>query len=122
MPVSKKSDYPKNWGEVVTQVRARAGDRCECTGECGLHRDNPGPRRCTERHDTNARWAKGKVRLTTAHLNYPGGPCACSPLCGDPEHLKSMCNRCHLRMDVVLHVTNARKTRRSKMGQELFGE
>jgi hypothetical protein len=50
--------------------------------------------------------------LTTAHLNAPGGVCTCDPLCGDETHLKVMCNRCHLRYDVKLHVGHGRETRR----------
>ena len=42
-------------------------------------------------------FAKGRVILTTAHL------CECDPPCVIPEHVKAMCNRCHLRIDVDLH-------------------
>ena len=61
-----------------------------------------------------AKWAKGKVVLTTAHL--------CNdPSCADLTHLRMMCNRCHLRMDAPLHRQHAAATRRAKMesaGQE----
>jgi hypothetical protein len=68
-------------------------------------------------------WAKGIVRLTVAHLNAIGGPCACDPLCAIEDHVKAMCNRCHLRYDVVLHVRNAAATRRRKLNNlELFEE
>ena len=33
-----------------------------------------------------AKWAKGRVVLTTAHL------CKCDPPCAIPEHVKAMCN------------------------------
>ena len=106
--MSGKRIYPANWKELVLKVRARSGDRCECMGECGLHRTHPGPRRCEERHRQKAKWAKGIVILTTAHL------CQDSK-CGDVENcLRHMCNRCHLRYDSPQHVANSAETRRLK--------
>lgn len=106
--------YPETWKEVSRRIRLeRAQRQCECLGECGLHRTHPGPRRCEEIDGAPAKWAKGWVVLTVAHLNGPDGPCRCQPLCADPEHLKAMCNRCHLRYDVPLHVANAHATRRA---------
>ena len=110
-----RSKYPANWEEISRQVKERAGNQCQCAGECGLHRTNPGPRRCIERNGQPAKWAKGKIVLTVAHLNAHDGPCQCEPLCGNPEHLKAMCNRCHLRYDLDHHKKNARRTRRSKL-------
>lgn len=105
--------YPANWKSVSRLIRYdRARGQCECTGECGLHRTHPGPRRCVEMDQQPAHWAAGIVVLTVAHLNAPGGPCRCEPLCADPDHLKAMCNRCHLRYDVKQHQSNAYKTRR----------
>jgi len=102
-----KAKYPQNWKKFSKWVReVRAGGRCECTGECGLHRTNPGPRRCTERHQQPAQWAKGKVVLTTAHL------CDCDPPCAISEHVKAMCNRCHLRIDVEFHINSKHRNRR----------
>jgi len=113
--------YPPDWPAISLRVRERAGWRCECEGECGLHRTNPGPRRCVEGNGAPAIWARGTIILTVAHLNATGGPCACDPLCGDPAHLKAMCQRCHLRYDLPLHRRNAAATRREKLGnQELF--
>ena len=99
--------YPKNWKAVVAYIRDRAQGRCECVGECRLHPWG----RCVERLGHKARFAKGKIVLTTAHLNAAGGPCACDPLCGNAEHLKHMCARCHLRYDAPMHAKNARATR-----------
>jgi hypothetical protein len=117
MPWDKKR-YPKDWKLIVARMMMRAGGRCECTGECGLHKTNPGPRRCIERHGEDARWAKGKIVLTCAHLGTakPDG----SP--GDkhdktdclPENLKMMCQRCHLRYDIDEHVANGKRTREKK--------
>lgn len=102
-----KAKYPANWKEFSRSIRVdRAGERCECVGECGLHHTHPGPRRCIERHMQEATYAKGKVVLTTAHL------CNCDPPCVNPDHVKAMCNRCHLRVDIKLHVEHRRRNRR----------
>lgn len=62
---------------------------------------------------------RGRIMLTTAHLNAPGGPCSCDPLCCEPAHLKSMCQRCHLRYDLPRHKRNAR-AKRHEMQIEMF--
>jgi hypothetical protein len=99
--------YPAHWKTLSRKIRyERAKGRCECEGECGLHRTHPGPRRCEEMDQQAAKWAKGTVVLTVAHL------CRDST-CDDETHLKAMCNRCHLRYDVKQHVTNAYQTRRA---------
>ena len=121
-----KAKYPDNWQEVSKQIRfERAQGRCECTGQCGLHKTNPGPRRCIEIDRESARWAGGIVVLTVAHLDAEGDVCRCEEetgmLCANPEHLLAMCNRCHLRYDTPKHVKNAAATRRrKKRNLELF--
>lgn len=113
-----KKNYPKDWPEISRRIRfERAGNQCECTGECGLHGPslfNSGPRRCVEMNGRPAKWAKGKVMLTVAHMNAPGGPCQCEPRCGIDDHLKAMCQRCHLRYDVELHVRHRTEKRDAK--------
>jgi len=99
--------YPKDWKRISTEIRERSGGRCECEGECGLHRTHPGPRRCVERNGEFAKWANGKVVLTVAHLNHQPEDCR-------PQNLKAMCQRCHLRYDQEHHQRNARETRRSR--------
>lgn len=99
--------YPANWKEIVAKVRERSKDQCECAGECGLHKTTGGPRRCEERHLRPAKWARGRVVLTTAHL------CQDSK-CDLLDHLKHMCNRCHLRYDLPQHIANSAETRRLK--------
>jgi hypothetical protein len=117
----KAADYPPDWKAVSRAVRDRSGGRCECEGECGLHRTHPGPRRCNERQGEPAVWARGRIVLTVAHLNADGGPCRCEPLCGDPEHLRAMCQRCHLRYDAPLHRRHASATRyRKRNNLDLF--
>lgn len=110
-----KPIYPPGWKAFSLEIRTvRAQGQCECEGECGLHRTHPGPRRCVERHQAPARWAQGTVILTTAHL------CTCDPPCIEAAHVKAMCNRCHLRTDVPLHMRHAAETRRRE--REALGQ
>ena len=115
---------PDDWTAeqvLVRAVRERSGGRCECLGECGLHRWHPPePRRCVEVNGQPAVWARGMVVLTTAHLNAAGGPCRCEPLCADPDHLRAMCQRCHLRYDAPRHAKHARATTARKRGAGTF--
>jgi len=116
MPIKpeNRARYPKDWKAISQRIRARSGGVCECVGECGLHRENPGPRRCTETNGAEAKWAKGKIVLTVAHLNHLPEDCR-------PENLKAMCQRCHLRYDHDHHQRNAAQTRRAnKRTEEMF--
>lgn len=120
MPWDPKK-YPPDWKERRARVLARAGGRCECEGECGLHQpkghraasgawvNDSGPRRCQERNGAKARWAKGRVVLTTAHMVADG------PLDCPDEDLKALCQRCHLRVDRDQHRRNASATRVRKI-------
>lgn len=113
MPIKpeNRARYPDNWKAIRRKVMARAEYRCECEGECGLHRTTPGPRRCTETHGKPAEWANGVVVLTIAHLDHTPENCA-------DDNLKAMCQRCHLRYDSDHHTTNAAATRARKQGGE----
>ena len=102
-----RSKYPKNWEEISKRIRKRSGGQCECAGECGLHRTHPGPRRCLERNGEPAKWARGKIVLTVAHLNH-------NTWDNRDENLKAMCQRCHLRYDQPLHQVHAAETRRDR--------
>ena len=113
------SKYPKNWKVIVAEIRKRSGGRCDCIGECGLH-ESPGfeiggsvvllARRCSEINGRKARYARGKVVLTVAHLDH-------NPQNSLRHNLRDMCQRCHLRYDNKIHVSNAMKTRAKKRGQ-----
>lgn len=116
VPIRPGVVYPEGWRAFTLRIRERAGERCECDGRCGLHRTHPGPRRCEERNGEPARWAKGTVVLTVAHLNADGDPCRCDPLCAEEAHVLAMCQRCHLRYDAPLHARNGRATRREAKG------
>lgn len=106
MPVDY-SKYPKDWKQISLRIRERSEGQCECEGECGLHRTTGGPRRCRELNTAPARFAKGKVILTVAHLDHDTNNNADS-------NLKAMCQRCHLRYDAAFHAQNAAKTREAK--------
>lgn len=99
--------YPIDWKHISASIKARAEGRCECEGECGLHQH----RRCEERHGEPAKWAKGRIVLTVAHLDHQPENC-------DPSNLKAMCQRCHLRYDVAHHRSTARRTRETRSGQQ----
>ena len=100
-----RSLYPADWDAISARIRSeRAGERCECTGQCGLHCG----RRCVERHAEKAQWANGKVVLTVAHLNHAPSDCR-------DENLLAMCQTCHLRYDHVLHLEHAFNKRRSEL-------
>lgn len=103
MPIDR-ADYPADWELKRVMILARSGGRCECTGECDLHQPNPMPRRCVELQHKEARWFRGKVRLTLAHL------CDCDPTCSTPSHLKALCQRCHLRVDRFKHAAARLRT------------
>lgn len=92
------------WKPFREQILARACHRCECVGECGLHKHAQLPRRCIERHKTPAVFATGVVFLTIAH------ECVCDPPCLLASHVRALCQRCHLRFDAKRHAAT-RKTR-----------
>lgn len=122
-----KPTYAEGWKEFSRRIRfERAEGRCECFGECGLHRTTPGPRRCVEMDGQPAVWARGMVRLTVAHLDAAGDPCTCHARdgvkCVIESHVKAMCNRCHLRYDVDQHKANARRRRAAESGQSWLGD
>ena len=109
-----RTKYPKSWREISLEVRKRSGGQCECVGECGLHdgRDllEPTAHRCVERNGDAAKFARGKVILTVAHLNH-------KPMDVRRSNLKAMCQRCHLRYDAKLHAVNAATTRLREGGK-----
>lgn len=81
--------YPVNWKAISRRIRFdRAQGQCECAGECGLHHDH----RCEEVHGQPAKWAKGSIVLTVAHLDHQPENCA-------DTNLRALCQRCHNRYD-----------------------
>ena len=122
MPMNP-NDYPPDWPLIRARILDRAGDRCECEGECG--RVHVG--RCGRRYGDRLEKPGRFVVLTTAHLWR--GACsahhAAGVKCGELEHLKAMCQACHLAYDLPHHVANAKATRlrrrRGRAAGDLFG-
>ncbi len=136
MPIrpSERARYPRDWKAISLRIRERAGQRCECTGQCGdthldaddkvsrcnapngemIIRDRQEPE-CYEVHAVCGGCAGGdedcmravRVVLTVAHLDHTPENCA-------NENLLAMCQRCHLRLDRFHHGHNARATRRAR--------
>lgn len=116
MPMNR-ADYPVNWEEISKQIRfERAQSRCECTGECGCSFDGE---RCSVEHGQPHPRTGNKVILTVAHLCE--GICDAEKttrLCGEPSHLKAMCQACHLKLDGPLHAANAKETRLNRKDEQ----
>lgn len=100
--------YPPDWPELARQLKAAAGWRCVCEGECGS--DHGG--RCAEVHGQPATWRRQReiapgraprVVLTVAHLDR-------RPDHNDPTNLRAMCQRCHLAYDLEAHAAQRRAT------------
>lgn len=119
MPMNK-AHYPKDWKTLRATVLARAKNCCECTGECGSSHEGE---RCAvpdhaliqrEKLDL-ASWVMAyalsetlyhhppvKVILTTAHICQESS-------CNDLEHLRALCQCCHLRLDARQHAETRMK-------------
>ena len=103
MPIrpENKLRYPRDWKQISLAIRERAGQRCECRGECGLdHTKEPVPMqwpedrgRCAAMNYQPHPNTGSKVILTVAHLDHTPENC-------DPANLKAMCQRCHNRYDM----------------------
>jgi hypothetical protein len=109
MPIraSEKARYPNNWKAIVTAVRVRAGDRCECLGECAGANHPFEIGRCPNLQGKPSVWSGKPVMLTTAHLDH-------IPEHGsldDLSNLKSFCNACHVNYDREHHAETRKVTR-----------
>lgn len=108
MPADR-SQYPDNWAEISKRIRyERAGNRCECDGECGAHEG-----RCQAINGQPHPETGSLVVLTVAHLDHDTTHNA-------DDNLKAMCQRCHLTYDAAYHAINARVTRARNAGQTWF--
>ena len=94
-------DYPDNWKEISLEVRERAGWCCElCPAENG-----------------KPHWKTGsKVVLTVHHIHDPKSDIS-------RANLISLCQRCHLRLDLGKHMKNRRKKKikNSRQVESNFG-
>jgi len=100
MPM-RRSDYPDNWEQLREQVLQRGGYRCECQGECGRAHDGG---RCRQLHGQRSLFSTKVVVLTTAHFctdETCDDQTKTTRKCGKLEHLKAMCQACHLKFDLA---------------------
>lgn len=115
MPIrpENRERYPKDWKAISKRIREdRAGNRCECEGECGT--DHAG--RCDALNGEPHPVTLSKVVLTTAHLDHV------PENCGD-DNLRAMCQRCHNRYDMPMRRAGIADRTRAKMAAgDLFGE
>jgi len=124
MPMDKRH-YPKDWLSLRAQVLTRAKNCCECKGECGAthegdHCAAPDHALIQRSKADLAQWVPAyagsdtkkhnrpvKVVLTTAHICQTAA-------CNDLEHLRALCQCCHLRLDARQHAeTRAAKKERA---------
>jgi 5-methylcytosine-specific restriction endonuclease McrA len=107
-----KRRYPRNWSQISKAVRKeRAGDRCECAGECGTGHEG----RCEARNGQPHPVTGSTVVLTVAHRDRTPENCAY-------DNLFAACQRCHLAYDAEQHRASAAWTRagRPDIQLELF--
>lgn len=106
MPMDK-TRYPRAWKKISLTIRRIAGNHCEL---CGVSNGVPLPS-----------GRAGRVVLTVAHLGTPYAD-------GTPgnkhdkhdvrrENLKALCQRCHLSLDRIDHIEQARATRQRKKNE-----
>lgn len=111
-----RQHYGKSWRATRAAILERAGNTCECTGQCGSGGHDFEGGRCAAPNavtiwrdlDTPSSWTLRaqswsrpvRVVLTVAHLNQVAGD-------DRPEHLLALCQLCHLRLDRHQHAANA---------------
>lgn len=120
MPIrpENKVRYPADWkSEIVPAIRARSGNRCECTGQCG--QDHGG--RCERYHrepgyyDELGDWNRHRpmfdgarkitvIVLTVMHLDHKPENC-------DPANLLHGCQGCHNRYDAPVRAAGIKARR-----------
>lgn len=104
-----RARYGPDWRDFSASIRfGRACGRCECEGECGRGTHDG---RCPNIHGGDAYGSGSRVVLTVAHLCH-------TPECR--EHVKAMCQGCHLHYDRDHHAQTRAESRRLWSG--LVGE
>jgi site-specific DNA-methyltransferase (adenine-specific) len=108
--------YPAEWPRISKRIRHdRAGNRCECSGQCGhdhrrestlahLEPDD----RCRARNREPHPVTGSHVVLTVAHLDH-------TPENVDDANLLALCQRCHLAYDRDHHAKS--RSRRRAAGE-----
>lgn len=114
MPIrpENRARYPKNWkSEIVPRIRARSGNRCECTGQCGrshFYAYDVTTNRCDARNGMPIDDITGPcIVLTVAHLNHTPEDCR-------DENLLHMCQKCHNRYDAPVRAAGIKARRKAQ--------
>ena len=112
MPIrpENKARYPKDWKTVVVpRIRARSGNRCECTGQCG--RDHYAilyGSRCNLWNGMPIDEIEGPcIVLTVAHLDHQPENCS-------DENLLHLCQGCHNRYDAPMRAAGIKARRKAE--------
>jgi hypothetical protein len=133
MPI-KRSDYPPDWESLANQVKTEAGWRCEW---CGAAHGQVGKRlksgalwihTSVTEYDgfgqpvtvdaSTLSWKRLKyhgltrIVITTAHLDR-------NTHNNHRDNLAALCQRCHLRHDILQHIANRRYGRRHAKEHQL---
>jgi hypothetical protein len=118
----ERKRYPSDWRAISMRIRyERAGNTCECTGQCGsehygrchapngefVYRHPRNPAGWTLSHPQGAK--RVRIVLTVAHLDHTPENC-------DDGNLLAMCQRCHLRYDREHHAETRRRRREAGQG------
>lgn len=130
MPIKpeNRARYPENWKDIRQTILARAGDCCERCRVENHTRIARGAGRYENTYQTSdaevycadTGVSFGRIRmsdyevknmvdivLTIAHLDHTPENC-------EPDNLKALCQRCHLRYDAAHHAETARATRHAR--------
>jgi len=143
MPIhpDDRDRYPPDWPEIRQRILVRAGNRCEQCGRqngllhlvtnggawCllvraaddhmlelwGAWRDYDGLPLPPETAEHYMRMLPGhfvRTVLTIAHLDHTPENC-------DPDNLRALCQRCHLRYDQAHHLESRRRRAREALEQ-----
>lgn len=103
MPIrpENKGRYPKNWKDIVSQVRERSGDCCE---------GSPAYPNCRAVNYQPHPVTGSKVVLTTAHLDH-------TPENNRMDNLRHWCQRCHITYDAPMKAAGIKQRRNARLGQ-----
>ena len=115
MPIRKENRdrYPKDWSTVIVpRIRARSGNRCECTGQCGVNHGGRCPK--MDREPIEMGVAAPFVVLTVMHLNHTPEDCS-------DENLLHACQGCHNRYDAPMRRAGIQaRARAERASSDLF--